>query len=218
MVILLEEVQQMEEKDNHTMDKNQDEAINEQDIEIIEPETDEKKVESEETEQQEAKEHTEKDSDETNLEILKNEVNQLKNDKKTIEEKMLRAQAEFDNFKKRTLKEKEAIHKYKSQDIASDILPALDNFERALQADTVEANESFVEGVSMVYRQLIEALNSHGVKAIEAVDNEFDPNLHHAVMQVEDVDKDSNIVTEELQKGYMLKDRVIRPAMVKVNK
>lgn len=208
----------MEEKDNRTMDRNQDENINEDDIEIIEPETDENDTKNnDDATEQIQEEQTEQNTAETDMELLKNEIVQLQKDKQNAEEKALRVQAEFDNFKKRTKKEKESIQKYKAQDLASDILPTLDNFDRAFQADTSEANEGFVEGVSMVYNQLIDALKSHGVEAIDAVGKPFDPNLHHAVMQVEDAEKESNIIIEELQKGYMLKDRVIRPSMVKVN-
>src|SRR5699024_7918552 len=147
-----------------------------------------------------------KSMDENELDILQNKVEQLEKEKNLIEDKMLRHQAEFENFKKRTRKEKEAIHKFKSQDIATDILPVLDNFDRALHADNADVNEAYIEGVTMVYKQLLDALKTHGVEAIEVVGKEFDPNLHHAVMQVEDEEVESNIVVEELQKGYMLKD------------
>lgn len=131
---------------------------------------------------------------------------------------MLRIQAEYDNFKKRTQKERIAERKYKAQDLANELLPVMDNFERALQVESTEETKSIIEGISMVYNQLKEALKSQGVEEIEAEGNPFDPNLHHAVMQVEDEEQESNIVVEELQKGYILNDRVIRPAMVKVNK
>lgn len=205
----------MEEKNDSIMEEERNESIDEQDIEILEPESDGEEIKNDETAQYE--EQTDEDSNESEWEILKNKVDQLEKEKKAAEDKMYRIQAEFENFKKRTQKEKEAIQKYKSQDIASDILPALDNFDRALHADTQGVNESYVEGVSMVYRQLLDAMKTHGIEVIDAVGEEFDPNLHHAVMQVEDEEKESNTVVEELQKGYMLKDKVIRPAMVKVN-
>lgn len=149
---------------------------------------------------------------------LQQEVDQLKQENEKLKDHMLRVQAEFDNFKKRSQKEKEAERKYKSQDLANELLPVLDNFERALQVEVTDETKSLFEGITMVYRQLQDALKSQGVEEIEAEGKDFDPNLHHAVMQVEEEDKDSNIVVEVLQKGYMLKDRVIRPAMVKVNK
>lgn len=208
----------MEEKNDQMTEEEKNESINEQDIEILEPETDGEKVEDNETDHREGKKQSDEGSDENELEILKNKVDQLEKENKAVEDKMLLNQAEFENFKKRTRREKEAIHKYKSQDIASDILPVLDNFDRALHATNADVNKAYIEGVTMVYRQLLDALKTHGIEVIEVVGKEFDPNLHHAVMQVEDEDKESNIVVEELQKGYMLKDRVIRPAMVKVNK
>lgn len=164
-----------------------------------------------------ANENEEYVADESDAELEK-EVTRLQKEKNEAQDRMLRVQAEFDNFKKRTQKEKEANLKYKAQDLVTELLPAIDNFERALQVEVTEAAESFVEGMSMVYNQLKEALKSQGVEEIEAVGKEFDPNLHHGVMQVEDAEVESNIIVEELQKGYMLKDRVIRPAMVKVNK
>ncbi|WP_036688049.1 nucleotide exchange factor GrpE [Paucisalibacillus globulus] len=146
------------------------------------------------------------------------EINKLQQEKEDIYQRFLRIQAEFDNFKKRSIKEREAAAKYKAQDLATELLPAIDNFERALQVEVNEENKGLLDGISMVYRQLIDALNSQGIESIEAVGQEFDPNIHQAVMQVEDESKESNIVLEELQKGYLIKDRVIRPAMVKVNK
>src|SRR5699024_11447059 len=106
---------------------------------------------------------------------------------------------------------------YKSQDVITELLPVLDNFERALQTEVSEENQSFKDGVQMVYDQLNNALQAQGVEAIIATGEAFDPNLHHAVMQVSDEEYAANTVVEELQKGYMLKDKVIRPTMVKVN-
>lgn len=157
-------------------------------------------------------------SDESEMEDLKAEISQIKQDKDEMHQQLLRTQAEFENFKKRSRKEKEAERKYKAEALATELLPAIDNFERALQVEVTEATESFVDGISMVYRQIKDALKEHDVVEIESVGKEFDPNLHHAVMQVENEEMESNMVAEELQKGYMLKDKVIRPAMVKVNK
>ncbi|QDF56644.1 heat shock protein, GrpE [Bacillus velezensis] len=134
------------------------------------------------------------------------------------ENKLLRVQADFENYKRRSRLEMEAAQKYRSQNVVTEILPALDNFERALQVEAEsEQTKSLLQGMEMVRRQLMDALEKEGVQAIEAVGQEFDPNLHQAVMQVEDENFGSNIVIEELQKGYKLKDRVIRPSMVKVN-
>nr|WP_246484928.1 nucleotide exchange factor GrpE [Virgibacillus salarius] len=159
------------------------------------------------------------ETDKTNHSTIEqSELDTLQKEKDEIYQRMLRVQAEFNNFKKRTLKERDAERKYKSQDLIQELLPALDNFERALQVEKTEATSSLIDGITMVYNQLKDALFSQGVEEIATVGEEFDPNLHHAVMQVEDEEKASNVIVEELQKGYKLKDRVIRPAMVKVNK
>ncbi|PAD66845.1 nucleotide exchange factor GrpE [Bacillus sp. 7586-K] len=134
------------------------------------------------------------------------------------ENKVLRAQADFDNFRRRTRLDQEAAQKYRAQSLVSEIIPALDNFERALQIEADnDQTKSLLQGMNMVYNQLIQALQNEGVEAIKSVGEQFDPHIHQAVMQVEDGNFESNTVIEELQKGYKLKDRVIRPAMVKVN-
>lgn len=130
----------------------------------------------------------------------------------------LRLQADFDNFRRRSRIELEASAKYRAQSIITDLLPAIDNFERAMKMEVDnEQAKSLMQGVDMVYRSLLDALKNEGVEVIEAVGKEFDPHLHQAVMQAEDENYGPNIVVEEFQKGYMLKDRIIRPAMVKVN-
>ncbi|WP_445593658.1 nucleotide exchange factor GrpE [Bacillus velezensis] len=151
-------------------------------------------------------------------EALQHQINELQGLLEEKENKLLRVQADFENYKRRSRLEMEAAQKYRSQNVVTEILPALDNFERALQVEAEsEQTKSLLQGMEMVRRQLMDALEKEGVEAIEAVGQEFDPNLHQAVMQVEDENFGSNIVIEELQKGYKLKDRVIRPSMVKVN-
>lgn len=149
---------------------------------------------------------------------LEEELERIKEEKAEVYDRMLRIQAEFENFKRRSEKEKLTERKYKSQDLANELLPALDNFERALQAEETEDAASILKGVEMVYKQIKEAFKSQKIEEIETVGKPFDPNVHHAVMQEETEGVDSNIVVEELQKGYILNDRVIRAAMVKVNK
>lgn len=152
------------------------------------------------------------------VQSLQQQIEKLTLEKESISNKTLRIQAEYDNFKKRTQKEKQSDRKYKAQEIVDELLPVIDNFERALAVEVTEEAASFVEGMTMVYNQIKKALKNQGVEEIETVGKEFDPNIHHAVIQVEDDEQESNTVLEEMQKGYMLKDRVIRPAMVKVNK
>lgn len=146
------------------------------------------------------------------------EIQALTSKLEEADNRYLRLQADFDNFRRRTRLDIEAGEKYRAQKLAIELLPALDNFERALniEADN-EQSKSLLQGLEMVYRGLVEALKKEGVETIEAVGKEFDPNFHQAVMTGEDENYGSNIVIEEFQKGYMLKDRVIRPSMVKVN-
>lgn len=150
--------------------------------------------------------------------LLQEKVDELQAKLTETEGRTLRLQADFENYKRRVQMDKQAAEKYRAQRLVSDILPALDNFERAMQVEaTDEQTKSLLQGMEMVHRQLLEALTKEGVEVIEAVGKQFDPNEHQAIMQVEDSEFESNAVVEEFQKGYKLKDRVIRPSMVKVN-
>jgi molecular chaperone GrpE len=172
-------------------------------------------------EQQEApKEEQPKAEQEQNdeLAVANAKIAELEAKIKEMENRYLRLYADFENFRRRTRQEMEAAEKYRAQSLVSDLLPALDNFERALkiEADNEQA-KSILQGMEMVYRSVLDALKKEGVEAIEAVGKPFDPHLHQAVMQIEDSNYEPNTVVEEFQKGYKLKDRVIRPAMVKVS-
>ncbi|MFL1674325.1 nucleotide exchange factor GrpE [Paenibacillus dendritiformis] len=135
-----------------------------------------------------------------------------------LQQRLLRAQADFDNFRRRTVKEKEELAQYASSKLVTELLPVLDNFERALAAaQTGSEEQSFVKGVDMIFRQFTQVLEQEGVKAMNAVGEPFNPEFHQAIMQVESEEHEEGIVVEEVQKGYMLKDRVLRPAMVKVS-
>ncbi|CAM4001847.1 nucleotide exchange factor GrpE [Cohnella lubricantis] len=130
----------------------------------------------------------------------------------------LRAQADFDNFRRRTLKEKEELAQYASMKLITQLLPVVDNFGRALQTSSEQADgQSFQKGVDMIYRQLTQVLEAEGLKAMEPVGQPFDPEVHQAIMQVESDEYEEGIVVEVVQPGYWLKDKVIRPAMVKVS-
>ena len=125
--------------------------------------------------------------------------------------------AEFDNFRKRTDREKSQMYEVGAKDIIEKILPVVDNFERGLHAAQEEGKEDpFIQGMEMVYKQLMTTLESAGVKPIEAVGAEFNPDFHNAVMHVEDENFGENIVAEEFQKGYLYRDSVVRHSMVKV--
>ena len=143
-------------------------------------------------------------------------------DKKDIQieeltDRVKRQMAEFDNFRKRTEKEKAAMFEVGAKSVVEKILPVIDNFERGLAGLTEEQKaEPFAQGVEMTYKQLMTTLESIEVKPIEAVGKEFDPNLHNAVMHVEDENLGENVVAEEFQKGYTYRDSVIRHSMVKV--
>ncbi len=135
----------------------------------------------------------------------------------SLEDRVRRQMAEFDNYRKRTDKEKEQMFSMGERSVIEKILPIVDNFERGF--DTVEEadkDDAFVTGMQKIYSQLIKQLEALGVKPIEAVGKEFDPNLHNAVMQVESKDYETGVVAQELQKGYMYHDQVLRHSMVAV--
>ena len=134
-----------------------------------------------------------------------------------LTDRLTRQMAEFDNFRKRTEKEKSAMYEVGAKDIIEKILPVIDNFERGLSAVTEEQkDDSCVTGMEMVYKQIMTTLDGVGVKVIEAVGQEFNPDLHNAVMHVEDEEAGENIIVEEFQKGYTYRDSVVRHSMVKV--
>ena len=132
-----------------------------------------------------------------------------------LTDRVRRQMAEFDNFRKRTDKEKAAMFEVGAKSVIEKILPVVDNFERGLAAAS-EQTDPFVEGMQKIYKQLMTTLESLEVKPIEAVGQEFNPDLHNAVMHVDDESVGENIVVEELQKGYMYRDSVVRYSMVKV--
>lgn len=134
-----------------------------------------------------------------------------------LEDRVKRQMAEFENFRKRTDKEKAAMFETGAKSVIEKILPVVDNFERGLAAvPEDEKGSAFVEGMNKVYKQLLTELDNMGVKPIEAVGQEFDPNFHNAVMHIEDENFGENIVAEEFQKGYTYHDTVVRHSMVKV--
>lgn len=133
-----------------------------------------------------------------------------------LTDRLTRQMAEFDNFRKRTEREKSQMYEIGAKDIIEKILPVVDNFERGLKAAEENKEDPFVQGMEMVYKQLMTTLESVGVKPIEAVGQEFNPDFHNAVMHVEDEELGENIVAEEFQKGYMYRETVVRYSMVKV--
>lgn len=134
-----------------------------------------------------------------------------------LNDKLIRNMAEFDNFRKRTEKEKQAMFDMGAKNVVDKLLPIIDNFERGLKNSPVDGEaKMFFDGMDMIYKQLIKNLEEAGVSPIECIGKEFDPNFHNAVMHIEDENVGENIIIEELQKGYMYKDSVLRYSMVKV--
>lgn len=144
------------------------------------------------------------------LQSKDNEISEITN-------QLLRLQADFINFRKRAEKDKESTIAYAVESFASDLLSTLDNFQRAIESEPNKDN-SFYEGVEMIYIELIKKLSKNGVEEIESLGKEFDPTFHHAILMEESDEYEEGKVTEVLQKGYILRDKVIRPAMVKVAK
>ena len=210
---MMEEVLEDLEKDAA---EKQAEEVSEAEETETETEAAESGEQAEETEESEAEDGQEAPADE------KKGFFKKKKDKKDeqieeLNDKLKRQMAEFDNFRKRTEKEKTQMYDMGAKSIIEKILPVIDNFERGLAAVPEEQREdAFVVGMDKVYRQMLTELDASGVKPIEAVGQEFDPNFHNAVMHVEDEEAGENIVVEEFQKGYTYKDFVVRHSMVKV--
>ncbi|AQS59911.1 nucleotide exchange factor GrpE [Desulforamulus ferrireducens] len=194
--------------------------------------TEEKKEQNQETilkEQQVAEENSNAAEDNSNTEAT--EALNLPDDpeelKKLLLEKIseaeanfnraLRLQADYENLRRRSRQEREEIIKYGSEQLIKNLLPVLDNFQRALAA-AGDGGEKFINGVEMIHRQFFDVLKGEGLAPIPALGEQFDPNIHDAVMQVEDSNQPENTVVEELLVGYYLKGKVIRPSMVKVAK
>ena len=186
----------------------------------------EEKTTTEAAQNTDAKEDTKEAAKEKTEETAEKKIFSKKKDKKTekLEEKLaeyedlrVRQLAEFENFRKRSEKEKAQLFEIGAKTVIEKLLPVIDNFERGLAAVTEEEKETpFAQGVELVYKQLLTSFDELGVKPIEAVGKEFDPNLHNAVMMVDDDSLESGTVAEEMQKGYMYKESVVRHSMVKV--
>ena len=146
---------------------------------------------------------------------LEEQISKLQEELAAATNKYYKAYADTENLKKRLQNEADMTRKYRIQSFALEVLPVIDNLERALAQQT--SDESFKKGVEMIYQQLIHALKNEGVEVIDALNKPFDPNFHHAIMQEAVEGVESNMVVEVLQKGYVLKDRILRAALVKVS-
>lgn len=170
------------------------------------------------TEEQQTQEKQQQTADnkELSVEELQQQLAAKANEAEDYYNRLLRTQADFDNFRRRSRQEREELLKFASEGLITELLPVLDNFDRAFAAAD-QTGKDFVSGVQMIYRQLKEVLAKEGLEEIASVGEEFDPNKHEAIMQVE-ADAAENTIVEEMRKGYSLKGKVIRPSMVKVAK
>ena len=196
--------------------KMEDEAAADEQDEAAETKGSVEEEASKETEESQDTKDTE--SKEKKKFFAKKEKKDKKDEKiEELSDRLTRQMAEFDNFRKRTEREKSQMYEIGAKDIIEKILPVIDNFERGLAAVPEESKEDpFVEGMEKIYKQIMTTLEGVGVKPIEAVGQEFNPDFHNAVMHVEDEEAGENIITEEFQKGYMYHDSVVRHSMVKV--
>ena len=183
--------------------------------EVKEEAVDTETVETEATEEKEVAKETKKADKKKAKADKKNEAMQEKIDE--LEDRVKRQMAEFENFRKRTEKEKTMMFETGAKSVIEKILPVVDNFERGLATIPEDDKESaFANGMKMIYKQMMDELDKLGVKPIEAVGQEFDPNFHNAVMQVESEEYESGVVAQELLKGYMYHETVVRHSMVAV--
>lgn len=164
---------------------------------------------------EEAAEEVKKENEPEEKEEVKEESMEEKYDK--LNDSYMRLLADFDNYKKRASKDKEAMIIYSTSKFAEGLFPIIDNFKRALDSEA-DKKSGFYEGVNMIFTQLTELLKNEGIETIEALDEKFDPNKHYAVAVEKLDDKDDDIILEVFQDGYIYKEKVLRPSMVKVNK
>lgn len=215
--------------DKGVADEELDEIMKDEMEDMIEEDMIENTTESQATDGADNQEAETTDEDETvegdnegvkeKKSFFKKKEKKDKKDEKIDEltDRLMRNMAEFDNFRKRSEREKAQMFEIGAKDIVEKILPIVDNFERGLAAANPEEKDSaFVQGIELIYKQLLTSLESAGVKVIESVGKEFNPNFHNAVMHAEDAELGENIVAEEFQKGYMYRDTVVRHSMVKV--
>lgn len=210
--------------DKEKMDKDKQETVESSETDTTSSETREEQTEVEaqeaesNEEQAEAEEKTEEEKKffgKSKKKDKKEDINKQKIEE--LEDRVKRQMAEFDNYRKRTEKEKAAMFETGAKSVVEKILPVVDNFERGLSTvPEEEKNSAFADGMNMIYKQLLSELDKMGVKPIEAVGQEFNPDFHNAVMQVESEEYESGVIAQELQKGYTYHDMVVRHSMVAV--
>lgn len=189
---------------------------------VKEKELEKEKTEKAVSEEKETKEAAASEKENKETSEKEEKASEKKKDPKDekideLNDKLKRSMAEFDNYRKRTDKEKSAMYEIGAKDVIEKILPIVDNFERGLNSIPEDAKGSaFADGMEKIYKQFVKTLDDMGVKPIEAVGKPFDPNFHNAVMHVEDEEAGESEIVEEFQKGYMYHDTVLRHSMVKV--
>ena len=201
--------------ENEEMKKNED--IEQQTTEQAEVDTAENTTEEPQTAETQAgeAEASQEAAEEAEGQEAAEELEAVKKQLSEGVERMKRLQADFENFRRRTRQEKEELSNMVVQDFIKELLPMLDNFDRAMAAEATDAAK-FQQGVEMIYNQLAEILKNRGMELIDTKEAKFDPNFHQAVMRVENPDLEDEAIAMELQKGYMVKGKVIRPSMVQV--
>ena len=197
----------------------ENETLKEDEMKELQEDKEEESCEKKEASSQENEENLLEKEEKKESKLLRKKDKKDKKDEKIaeLEDRVKRQMAEFDNFRKRSEKEKSAMYEIGAKSVIEKILPVVDNFERGLGAVSEDGkSDPFVEGMDKIYKQFISELEQIGVKPIEAVGTEFNPEKHNAVMQVESEEYESGIVASELQKGYMYRESVVRHSMVKV--
>lgn len=183
--------------------------------EVLEAEPEDEKKESEPESQESAEQQPQ--NEEAEVENLKKQLHEAEETVNELKDRMLRVQADFENFRKRTQREKLGISQNAREDVIEKLLPVLDNLDLAIDHSSTENMEAFKKGVELVQKQLIDTLGSEGLEMIPTDGTVFDPNIHHGVAVENNPDIEDQHITETFQKGYSLKGKVLRPAMVKVN-
>lgn len=210
------EFEEKELEQEETAETVTEEAVVEESAEEA-SETEEAAVAGEESQEETDKTGEEEPAGEKKSFFKKKEKKDKKDEQiEALTDQVKRTMAEFDNYRKRTEKEKSAMYEIGSKSVIEKILPIVDNFERGLSALKEEEKNGFAEGMERVYKQMMTTLTEMGVEPIEAVGNTFDPNLHNAVMHIESEDYGENVVVQEFQKGYTYKGSVVRHSMVQV--
>ena len=198
------------------MAENTEEILEEVNENISNEDLAEEKTEAAEAEEVKAEEKTEEPGKKSKKGKADKKLEALENEKAELEDRVKRQMAEFENFRKRTEKEKSQMFEMGAKSVIEKVLPVIDNFERGLASIGEDQRGPVYDGMNMIYKQLMDEMDKIGVKPIEALGQEFNPDLHNAVMQVESEEFEEGIVAQELQKGYTYKDNVVRHSMVAV--